>query len=156
MKQFRPDAVLLSSFKDALVNVYWYRDDLKMFLVDSGVSSGLIAQASWEDKAVPKRAIVQMIVNTLVRDQQRYGDQLMSLLLALYGMEDHVWLRRVRNDGERLYQTGVASLRAFKQQAKPLADLQREQRVINERHVLQKEHIEQQADLNRALDILNL
>jgi hypothetical protein len=127
-----------------------------MFLVDSGVCGDLIAQASWEDKAVPKRAIVQMIVNILVRDQQRYGDLLMSLFLALYGMEDPVWLRRVRNDGERLYQTGVASLRAFKQQAKPLADLQREQRVINERHVLQNEHIEQRADLNRALDTLNL
>jgi hypothetical protein len=147
---------LIRSFKDALVDVFWYKPDLKNFLIDCDVSSSLIAQAAWEDPNTTKRTIIQQIVHTLSSNPQRYGDQLLRLVMSVYDIEDPVHLKRIKNDGERLYERSVTSLDAFKKQAKPLADLRKEQRDIQKRRIRQQEIRDRHADLNKALDRLNL
>ena len=76
---------------------YWYKQDLKSFLIAALGGTGLINRVNWDQ---PKRQIVSDLVEMLCADQDRYLDELRILLKAVSEFRDFHHLERLE-DGSR-------------------------------------------------------
>ncbi|QQR43399.1 hypothetical protein JKA73_30855 [Myxococcus xanthus] len=91
----RFSAPAISALEEALVHLYWYKDDLKKFLyICLGSDSGLVSGSDWTDN---KRNIVGRIVRTMTADQDKHLDKLKTLCLAIVAFEDFPHLMRIED-----------------------------------------------------------
>jgi hypothetical protein len=68
-------AAAVQAFKEALCKAYWFKDDLKSFLIHAGTHHNILNQLNWDDK---KRQIVADLAIILLKEQ----DQAMLLRLC--------------------------------------------------------------------------
>ncbi|WP_147448977.1 hypothetical protein [Corallococcus terminator] len=88
----------LMALEEALVHLFWYKDDLKRFLYACfGNDSNLISSSDWTDN---KRNIVGRLIRTLSADQEKHLDKIRDLCLATVAFEDFPHLQRL-DDGAR-------------------------------------------------------
>lgn len=92
MKVVAPAAI--HALKEALVVVYWFKGDLKNFLIQTMADSPLLSQVNWDDT---KRNYVTHLVETLARNQERHRGTLLSLIREVCRIEDYSHL--VKLDG---------------------------------------------------------
>ncbi len=112
----RVSPAILQPLKEALTLAYWYKPDLRAFLVSSLGDRQLIAQLDWAGDY--KRTIVAQLVDSLASQQHTYFDQLLSLILATADITDPSWLKRVDN-GDEKYAAAVAALKTLRDQVEP-------------------------------------
>jgi hypothetical protein len=87
----------LQALQDALTHIYWYKQDLKRFLVAAFDGTELANRVNWDN---PKRQIVTDLLEILCTDQVRYLGELRILLKEVASFCDFSHLERL-DDGKR-------------------------------------------------------
>jgi hypothetical protein len=87
----------VQAFEDALSKIYWYKDDLKRFLIRGLGDSSLVNKANWNE---PKKLIVRTIVDLLIDDQALYQETLLFLLTEVSNFQDFTHLEKLE-DGRK-------------------------------------------------------
>lgn len=86
-----------------LSTAYWYKDDLRDFLVAATGDRSLVFRYPWQDKTMAKRDLVRALVHDLNENQHKFRDVLVRLILTAADMPDPVALKRLE-DGAKKYQ----------------------------------------------------
>jgi hypothetical protein len=120
-KKIAPAAIL--SLKEALTSVYWYKSDLRSFLLHTLSDASLLARLNWDDY---KRNIVSTLVDHLARHEDRYQRELIRLMAEVAQINDFSHLRRLE-DGEDKEQRAKESIDALRKQLEGHQALQKEE-----------------------------
>ena len=93
-KKISPSAIL--ALKEALIYIYWKKDDLKLFIRQTIAHKAIVETIDWSQY---KRAIVESIISRMSNRPDIYQDDILSLILAVSDMNDFEHLRDWQ-DGE--------------------------------------------------------
>jgi len=107
-KQIAPAAIV--ALKEALTNLYWYKNDLRTFVRNTLGNSALVASLNWGDY---KRNIVNDLVDHMASRETRYRLDLIRLMTEVARVEDFSHLHRLE-DGHhkaRIARESVGALR---------------------------------------------
>ncbi len=66
-KRIAPAAI--NALKEALTNIYWYKSDLRSFIMNTISNTNLLAKLDWNEY---KRNIVTLLVNYLAKNQSTF------------------------------------------------------------------------------------
>jgi hypothetical protein len=95
LKRLSPTAI--QALQEALSHIYWYKQDLKRFLVAGLAGTTLVNRVNWDN---PKRQIVSDLMEILCADQDCYLGELRFLLKEVSEFRDFSHLERLE-DGKR-------------------------------------------------------
>lgn len=93
----RLSPIAVQALQEALTQVYWYKQDLKRFLVAGLGGTTLVNRVNWDN---PKRQIVSDLVEILCSNQERYLGELRFLLKEVSEFRNFGHLERLE-DGRR-------------------------------------------------------
>jgi hypothetical protein len=91
-KKLAPAAIV--ALKRALTAAYWYKNDLRSFISGTLNDPHVLSRINWSD---PKRDIVSGAVDQMASDQQRYGDELLTLMFEVAKIDDFSHLERLED-----------------------------------------------------------
>ena len=90
--------VAINALKEALTSIYWYKSDLRSFIMNTINDSSLLARINWEDY---KRNIVANIIDFLSNHQETYQNDLLKLIVEVIKIDDFSHLRRLEDGKEK-------------------------------------------------------
>ncbi len=124
----RISPVAINALKEALTNIYWYKSDLRSFIMNTISDTNILAKLDWNDY---KRNIVTLLVNYLARNQDVYQNDLLRLMSEVIKIEDFLHLSRLEDGAEKVKkaQESVSALRTL---VKDHFGLVEEQRISEE------------------------
>jgi hypothetical protein len=111
----RVSPAVLPPLKEALSVAFWYRADLRTHLRVCLPNNVLVPQLDW---TAYKRNIVRQLVDTMAANQEKYFDDLLTLLLSTAEITDPSYLKKV-DGGEEKYRDAVAALTALRKVTEP-------------------------------------
>ena len=127
MKRVNPAAI--NALKEALTLVYWYKRDLRDFLVHALDHPEIVGRLNWDDY---KRNIVDELVEFLARNQDQYLDDLLNLIMAVTAIEDFSHLERL-DDGQTKAKRARKAVAALQKLSQPHRDMIEEKREREKR-----------------------
>jgi hypothetical protein len=148
-KRVSPTAI--NGLKEALTYIYWYKRDLRSFLVNTLSDTRILGRLNWDDY---KRNIVDQLVNFLARNQDKYLDDLLNLIKAVCAINDFSHLRRLE-DGDEKARRADSAVKALRKLSQTHIQLFEEKRKADERRDEYSDQIEQVRALHNKLDQLN-
>jgi len=109
-KRVAPEAIL--ALKEALAAIYWYKADLRSFLTASLQDPSVLSAVDWN---AYKYSIVNGVVDTLVKEPDRYQVTLLRLMADVARVSDFSHLARLEDADEKIRraQANVARLRGM-------------------------------------------
>ncbi len=125
-KRIAPAAI--NALKEALTNIYWYRSDLRSFIMNTISDTNLLAKLDWNDY---KRNIVTLLVNYLARNQDTHQNNLLRLMSEIIKIQDFSHLSRLE-DGAKKVKKAKESVNALRTLVKDHFDLVEQQRISEE------------------------
>ncbi len=126
-KMIAPAAI--NALTEALTNVYWYKAELRSFLMNTISDSTILARLNWEDY---KRNIVSRLVNFLASHQDTYQNDLLKLMTEVCRINSFAHLERL-DDGKKKAKVAKKSIEALIDQLKGHQDLIEQQKQQEER-----------------------
>jgi hypothetical protein len=93
----RLSPIALQSLQEALTHIYWYKQDLKRFLVAGLGGTTLVNRVNWDN---PKRQIVTDLMTILCSDQDKYLGELRFIMKEVSEFRDFGHLEKL-DDGKR-------------------------------------------------------
>lgn len=126
-KRITPAAI--NALKEALTNIYWYKSDLRSFIMNTVNDTNILAKLDWNDY---KRNIVTLLVNHLARNQDIYQNDLLRLMSEVIKIEDFSHLSRLEDGAEKV-RKAKESVNALRTLAKAHFDLLETQRMSEEK-----------------------
>ena len=90
----RLSPIALQALQDALTHIYWYKQDLKRFLIAGLGGMALVNQVNWD---APKRQIVSDFLEILCSDQEKYLGQLRYFLKEVSEFRDFSHLEKLED-----------------------------------------------------------
>ena len=131
-KRINPAAV--NALKEALTLVYWYKRDLRDFLIHALDHPEVVGRLNWDDY---KRNIVDELVEFLARNQDQYLDDLLNLIMAVASIEDFSHLERLDDGQSKAHraQKAVAALRKLSQPHREMIEEKREREKRREEYL---------------------
>ncbi len=84
----------INALKHALTHVYWYKSDLRSFLLNAISNPAILSSLNWEDY---KRNIVTTLVEFLARDQDKHQGDLLRLISEVTRIRDFTHLRQLED-----------------------------------------------------------
>jgi hypothetical protein len=121
-KTIAPAAI--NALTEALTNIYWYKSELRSFIMHSISDPSILAKLNWEDY---KRNIVSSLVNFLAKHQDTYQNDLLKLMTEVCNLNDFSHLERV-DDGKEKALIAKKSVEALRQQIRGHQDLIEQQK----------------------------
>ena len=118
----RLNPAIVVPLKEALSLAFWYKKDLRAFLSTALPDVGLVAHLDWTDY---KRSVVSQLIDTMVKNQPKYFDELLDLVLATADITDPSHLKRIE-DGQQKYDEAIAALTTLRAQVAPYRALRTE------------------------------
>lgn len=97
-KKINPAAII--ALKNALSSIYWYKKDLRTFLTNTLKDQSIFSWINWDDY---KRNIVHQIITLMTKNENRYQEDLINLMLCVSDFEDFGHLKHLE-DGEQKIQ----------------------------------------------------
>ena len=125
-KMIAPAAI--NALTEALTNIYWYKSELRSFIMNTISDSSILAKLNWEEY---KRNIVSTLVNFLARNQDTYQNDLLKLITEVTKIDDFTHLERLE-DGKKKALLAKKSVEALRQQLKGHQDLIEQQKKQEE------------------------
>jgi len=119
----------INALKEALTNVYWYKSDLRSFIMNSISDPNILSILNWNDY---KRNIVTSLINFLAKHQETYQNDLLRLMSEVIKITDFSHLKRLE-DGEEKAKKAEESIYALRKLLKGHFDLIEEQKKLEER-----------------------
>lgn len=125
-KRIAPAAI--NALKEALTNIYWYKSDLRSFVMNTISDTNLLAKLDWNDY---KRNIVTILVNYLTRNQDTFQNDLLRLMSEVIKIEDFSHLSRLEDGAEKV-KKAKESVNALRTLVRDHFDLFEKQRLSEE------------------------
>jgi len=119
----------INALKEALTYIYWYKPDLRAFLIQALEDNSILSQVNWD---AYKRAIVTQVIDTLARTQDRHQATLLRLMVEVSRMDDFSHLARLE-DGKSKVQRAEEAVAALRKLVTPYDDLIEEERAAQKR-----------------------
>lgn len=106
----RLSAVAAQNLKEALSNIYWYKDDLRSFLDKCIYDKSILVNLNWDNY---KRQIVSDLVDILYKNQEEYLGDLRRIVNEVCNMNSFVHLEQLE-DGYKKSQRAKEAVKALK------------------------------------------
>ena len=126
-KRINPAAI--NALKEALTLVYWYKRDLRDFLIHALDHPEIVGRLNWDDY---KRNIVDELVEFLARNQEQYLDDLLNLIMGVASIEDFSHLERL-DEGQSKASRARKAVTALRKLSQPHRDMIEERRAREKR-----------------------
>lgn len=149
MKQ-RLSPLAVQAFEEALAKVYWYKSDLRKFLITGLGQKEFVDSVDWDQ---PKRQIVRDLVGMLIADQQRHQETLLFLLTEVSNFQDFSHFNRVEDSATKTKQAKEAVAR-LKELMKSHEEISLEKKRSAERRIQHAERVNHQKAVQERLDEL--
>jgi hypothetical protein len=127
MKKISPAAI--NALKEALTCVYWYKSDLRSFLLNTISDPSVLNRVNWNDY---KRNIVAGVVEFFATHQETYQRDLLRLMVEVVSIKDFNHLERLE-DGKQKADAARKAVAALEKLVARHRDLQENQRQAEER-----------------------
>lgn len=149
-KTISPAAI--NTLKEALTHIYWYKLNLKSFITTAlGAKNTLLSTLNWDDY---KRNIVYSLVDSMVRQENKYQADLLDLMHAVINLTDFSHLARL-DDGKNKEKIAKDCVRALKEQWDSHEPLREELEAIEKRRGNAKVAIQNKLGVQEKLLDLN-
>ncbi len=148
-KQINPQAIV--ALQDTLTAIYWYKNDLKIFLISVLGDSPLLVGIDWEGY---KRNIVQQLLGRMTRNQERYRQELINLMVAAASINDFAHLERLE-DGKQKALEARRAVRVLKNCTAGHEFIVTEQKLAEERRLAHAQRMQQITAVQAKLGELN-
>ncbi len=146
----RISPVAIHALKEALSTVYWYKTDLKRFLI-TALGPGLaVNKLDWDDN---KRNIVGNLVDSLARDEARHQTALIQLMKDVASIDDFSHLERL-DAGRSKAETAKAAVKALRRYTTTHQDILDEQEAVARQRQLAYDKRLQTKAVSDALETL--
>ncbi|MET0625895.1 MAG: hypothetical protein ABW250_23375 [Pyrinomonadaceae bacterium] len=99
-KKIAPAALV--ALQDALTHTYWYKPDLRSFLISVIENRAIVGSLNWSDS---KRNIVRDLVNYMASHEAQFQEDLVRLIVEVCRITDFSHLERL-DDGKVKAQNG--------------------------------------------------
>jgi len=143
-------AVAIELLKEALCNVYWYKNNLKSFLNNCINDTSIINRPDWNGY---KRQIVSDIVDELCNNQEKYLGDIRRLISEVTKMESFRHLEQLE-DGRKKVERARQAVADLKRVVEDQAQKLKEEEEIKRKRMENLERIRSsQAVLNRLDEI---
>lgn len=86
------------ALKETLWSMFWYKKQLRRFLLDCGVNQGIMGQLDWNQY---KRTIIAQLIDGMSMNPQLYSKELLRVAVAVAKIGDPKWLLNVPDRGEK-------------------------------------------------------
>lgn len=126
-QKIAPAAIV--ALKQALTDLYWYKNDLRGFLSNTLRGSSALINVNWDDY---KRNIVNAVVDSLCRRLDSGTDELLNLMYEVGRVDDFSHLERLE-DGADKAKKARASVMALRKLTAGHETLLNERRAAEER-----------------------
>lgn len=143
-------AAALHCLKEALTFAFWYKNDLRSFLINVITDSRILAKVNWEDR---KRNIVSSIINYMGKNESQYQSDLLHLMSEVSQMTDFTHLLNL-DDGKSKEQLAKQAVGALKIQMRGHLELEREKQDIKKRREQALEEMMQSKGVRERLDAI--
>lgn len=140
----------INALKEALTNIYWYKSDLRSFIMNSISDPAILSRLNWNDY---KRNIVATLIDFLSRHQNTYLNDLLRLMTEVIKISDFSHLKRLE-DGEQKAHKAEESVKALEALMKGHSDLIEEQKKYEERRKVAFEKILRESGVKEKLEEL--
>jgi hypothetical protein len=150
IKKINPQAIV--ALQGALASMYWYKNDLRNFLTSVLGDSPLLVGINWEDY---KRNIVQQLIERMTRNQERYRQELINLMVAAASMNDFSHLERL-DDGKQKAADARRAIRVLRNYTVGHEFISTEQKQAEERREAHAERMRQVSAVRAGLEELNI
>lgn len=110
----RVDAEVLTSLKEALAVIYWYKQDLNTFLRATLSDTNLLGGVNWDTHK--KREAIDIVINRIAKAPERHRDDLVALIVQVCGMSDFSHLLYL-DEGKSKEARALAAVQALKAKA---------------------------------------
>jgi vacuolar-type H+-ATPase subunit I/STV1 len=147
-KRIAPSALI--ALKAALIDVYWYKSDLRGFLTLCLNDSTILGRLNWEDY---KRNIVSQLVDYLAQREDSYQEQLLHIMVEVAKMDDFSHLLRLENGQEKATKA-KESVRGLRRQIEGLEKLLHEKKEVEQRRQEARQRQQKLTATNQALEQL--
>lgn len=104
--------VAINALSEALTHIYWYKSELRSFLMQVISDSTILSKLNWEDY---KRNIVSSLVSFLAKNQDTYKNDLLRLMTEVGKINDYSHLERLE-DGKQKAKTARETVEALRKQ----------------------------------------
>lgn len=119
----------INALKEALTNIYWYKSDLRSFIMNTISEPAILSRLNWNEY---KRNIVTILIDFLSRNQDSYQNDLLRLMTEVIKIRDFSHLERLE-DGKKKAQKAKESVKALEALMKGHSDLVEEKKKYEER-----------------------
>jgi hypothetical protein len=140
----------LIALKDALSQIYWYKKDLRSFLINTLSNSSILSSINWDDY---KRNISDSIVETLARSE-RHREDLLRLFSAVSTIDDFSHLEYL-DDGKNKADRAKKAIEALRKYTSGYQEIWDEQQLATERRTAYAKKVDQVTLLRTELENLN-
>ena len=142
--------VAINALKEALTSIYWYKSDLRSFIMNTINDSSLLARINWEDY---KRNIVANIIDFLSNHQETYQNDLLKLIVEVIKIDDFSHLRRLE-DGKEKEERAKNAVVALKKLTIQHYDLMEEEKRKEQKRKKAYEKILKNKGVNERLEVI--
>jgi len=122
-------SVALNALSEALTNIYWYKSELRSFLMQTISDTTILSKLNWTEI---KRSIISTLVSFLAKHQDTYKNDLLRLMTEVCSMTDFSHLERLE-DGKAKAKKAKQSVDALRKQFSGHSVLVEEQKKQEER-----------------------
>jgi hypothetical protein len=140
------------ALKDALTNLYWYKNDLRSFLTGTLANSSLLGGINWDNY---KRNIASTLVDCMAKRESQYQRELVHLMDEVARVDDFSHLERLEGGKEKA-EKARASVQALRKLLGAHNSLLSEQKKIEERRRRAHEELMQKTAVRDGLEKLSL
>lgn len=149
-KKIAPSALI--ALQDALASVYWYKKDLRSFLISVIEDPSILSGLNWNDF---KRNIVRDLITYLGRNQDRYLEDLIRLMVEVARINDFTHLERLE-DGKAKAQHARKAVESLRKLTANHVDIAQDLRDTEKRRSEAKARIAQTTAVAERLNELKL
>lgn len=119
----------INALKEALTCVYWYKAELRSFLMNSISDPAILSQLNWDDY---KRNIVAQLINFFTQNQETYQNDLLRLMNEVVKIQNFAHLKKLE-DGKKKAKNAKEAVRALQELIKDHQKIIEDQEEIEKR-----------------------
>lgn len=144
--------IAINALSEALTNIYWYKSELRSFLMQIISDSTILSRLNWEDY---KRNIVSNLVTFLAKHQDTYKNDLLRLMTEVCKINDYSHLERLE-DGRQKAKTAKETVEALRKQMEGHINLLEELKKQEEKRKTTYERTLQVKDVQQRLEEIKI
>jgi hypothetical protein len=147
--KLNPAAII--ALKEALTYIYWYKSDLRSFLINTLSNPSILSAVNWDSV---KRSIIDSVVETLARNEAKYKDELLRLFIAVAAISDFSHLEYL-DDGKEKAARAKKAVEALRKYTSGYQQIWDEKQQAEERRAAYSEKLERISSFKNQLEQLN-